>query len=406
MGSVPSADAVFSPLDEELALLAGSLTPQLQEQLAHLGTWMPFEPAAQMLARFTQVRVSEATARRLTQVVGRAYEAVQQAEIEALLDELPPVPAGPEQAVVSVDGAMVPLRGGEWAEVKTLVVGEVLPFPQLPPDVAASGLPSVLPPTGGALPEGRTTALSYCSRLADVEHFNTAVLGELHRRGIERAGQVAAVSDGAEWIQSFIDLHCPCAVRILDFPHAAERVALIGQSVAPDDPAWLAPQLHRLKHQGPDPLLSELHQQVNAHPTPPAEVVEALAYLDKRVGQMQYPTYQAAGWPIGSGIVESANKLVVEARLKGAGMHWARPNVNPLLTLRNAACNDRWDEAWALSAAYLRRHALPRCPPPPPPAVHPAVPPHSPPPPRPSGPHIPARTHPWRTYGQKLSAKL
>jgi hypothetical protein len=35
---------------------------------------------------------------------------------------------------------------------------------------------------------------------------------------------------------------------------------------------------------------------------------------------MQYPTYQEAGWPIGSGSVESANKLVVEARLKGVGM--------------------------------------------------------------------------------------
>lgn len=58
-------------------------------------------------------------------------------------------------------------------------------------------------------------------------------------------------------------------------------------------------------------------------------MVEALAYLDKRVGQMQYPTYQAAGGPSGSGIVESANKLVVEVRLKGAGMHWARPTVNP-----------------------------------------------------------------------------
>ena len=35
---------------------------------------------------------------------------------------------------------------------------------------------------------------------------------------------------------------------------------------------------------------------------------------------MQYPTYQADGWPSGSGSVESANKVVVEARLKGAGM--------------------------------------------------------------------------------------
>jgi hypothetical protein len=60
---------------------------------------------------------------------------------------------------------------------------------------------------------------------------------------------------------------------------------------------------------------------------------------------MQYPLFQAQGWPIGSGIAESANKLVVEVRLKGAGMHWARASVNPMLALRNAVCNDRWDEA-------------------------------------------------------------
>lgn len=380
-----------------MALLAGALTPYLQEQLAHLGTWMPFEPAAAMLARFTQVQVSEATARRLTEVVGRAYEAVQHAEVDQLLEELPPVPEGPDKAVVSVDGAMVPLCGGEWAEVKTLVVGEV----------EEPGAPAVAMGPAPFRPEVRTTALSYCSRLADVEHFNDAVLGELHRRGVERAGQVAAVSDGAEWIQGFVDLHCPQAIRILDFAHAAERLALVGQTVAPDDPGWLTPQLHRLKHTGPEPLLAELHQQVAAQPQPPPEVSEALAYLAKRVGQLQYPTFQAQGWPIGSGIVESANKLIVEARLKGAGMHWARPNVNPLLVLRNAACNDRWDEAWALSAAFLRRNPLPRCPIPPPTVLPPAP----PPPPRPSaarspGPHLPAPTHPWRTYGQKLSAKL
>ncbi|HEV2461916.1 MAG TPA: ISKra4 family transposase [Ktedonobacterales bacterium] len=380
-------------------MLPGGLTPHLQEQLAHLGTWLPFASAAAMLARFTQVQVSAATARRLTEVVGRAYAAVQQAEVERLCDELPPVPQGPEQAVVSVDGAMVPLRGGEWAEVKTLVVGEVLP-PGAPPGQRQAG-------EGTAPPDGRTTALSYCSRLADVEQFNAAVLGELHRRGVETAGQVAAVSDGAEWIQGFVDLHCPHAVRILDFAHAAERVALIGQTLAPDDPNWLAPRLHGLKHSGPEPLLAELHQQIAAQTEPPPEVSEALAYLNKRVAQMQYPTFQAAGWPIGSGIVESANKLVVEARLKGAGMHWARPNVNPLLVLRTAVCNDRWDEAWTRSAASLRCHPLPRCPVPPPLVPTPA-PPAPPPPPAayPAGPPLPTKTHPWRNYGRKLSPKF
>src|SRR5436305_6771610 len=61
---------------------------------------------------------------------------------------------------------------------------------------------------------------------------------------------------------------------------------------------------------------------------------------------MQYPQYQEQGWPLGSGMVESANKVVVQARLKGAGMHWEPAHVNPMLALRTAACSERWDEAW------------------------------------------------------------
>jgi hypothetical protein len=50
--------------------------------------------------------------------------------------------------------------------------------------------------------------------------------------------------------------------------------------------------------------------------------------------QIAYADFQIQGYPIGSGMVESANKLVVEQRLKGAGMHWARRNVTPMLALR------------------------------------------------------------------------
>jgi len=80
-----------------------------------------------------------------------------------------------------------------------------------------------------------------------------------------------------------------------------------------------------------------------------------LAYLEKRSALMEYPTFQAAGWPIGNGAVESANKLVVEARLKGSGMHWAPQHVDPMVALRNIACSDRWDEAWPQMVRTLRQ---------------------------------------------------
>ena len=41
MGYALPAVPGFFPLDEELALLPGSLTPHLQECLVRLGAWMP-----------------------------------------------------------------------------------------------------------------------------------------------------------------------------------------------------------------------------------------------------------------------------------------------------------------------------------------------------------------------------
>jgi hypothetical protein len=50
----------------------------------------------------------------------------------------------------------------------------------------------------------------------------------------------------------------------------------------------------------------------------------ALGYLEKLREQIAYARFRALGLPIGSGMVESANKNVVEQRLKGAGMHCER----------------------------------------------------------------------------------
>ena len=62
--------------------------------------------------------------------------------------------------------------------------------------------------------------------------------------------------------------------------------------------------------------------------------------------------------PSAAGAVESANKLVVEARLKGPGMHWARQNVDPMLALRTVVCSDRWEEVWPEISRRMREKAV------------------------------------------------
>jgi len=302
-----------------------------------LSTWMPYEAARELLEDLLGVQVSKATARRATLHTGQAALAVWEAEVERLKQEAPQAPAGADKQAMSGDGAMVHLVGGEWVEVKTLAIGEV---------------------TRNRRGEVCTQHLSSCSRLCDAASFEQATLLETHRRGLERATEVCAVQDGAQWLQGLVDYQRADAVRILDFAHAAEYVNEIGEAVRAAGgrlPArWLEGVLHHIRHQGPERVLKHLTWLTTRYPSSAGE--EKLTYLQKREAHMQYPTYQEAGWPIGSGSVESANKLVVEARLKGAGMRWGRQNVNPMLVLRNAVCNRQWNQTWATAVA--QRQAL------------------------------------------------
>lgn len=326
----------------ELALLPGALAPRQQEHLVHLARLMPFEHASSILDTLLGVQVSGETARRLSEQTGKQVVHVQ--HVQTALPETQEIASRPKRSrlVMSADGAMIPLVGGEWAEVRTLAIGEVAPK-----GASKTKADSV-----------HVGKLSYFSRLSDATTFTDLAEVETRRRHLIEAQEVCAVMDGAEWLQGFIDVHRPDAVRILDFPHAAEHLTKLletlrgrGRSL----PENLLPRcLHVLKRRGPAALAkmaTGLSQQERSHP----EIREHLGYLQKRTSQMQYPIFHQAGWPLGSGMVESANKLVVERRLKGAGMHWKREHVHPMLALRNGVCNDRWQETWQMGSAQRRQ---------------------------------------------------
>jgi hypothetical protein len=268
-------------------------------------------------------------------------------------------------------------------------------------------------------PEVQTSAWSYFSRLTDAATFADLAEVETRRRGVLHAAQVCAVTDGADWLQGFIDLQRPDALRILDFAHAAQRLGAIAevftQAGQPLPPEWVHQQCHRLKHEGPGDVL-EVLRTVPCPEKASQALEEHRQYLEKRAGLMDYPTYRQQGWPIGSGSVESANKRVMQARLKGAGMRWERTHVNPMLALRTAVCNERWDESWQTVRKTGARQRMqrrqqqassrlvqllarimflvvrwrPQAPPPPPPRLPP------PPPATLPGSCRPSAHHPWQ----------
>jgi hypothetical protein len=119
---------------------------------------------------------------------------------------------------------------------------------------------------------------------------------EVWRRGIERATQVCAIQDGAEWIKdgcrtAIATMRCASSTRA----HAAGYLSEIADKVRDGGghlpPKWVDGVLHRLKHEGPTRVL--LHVSRLARHYPPIQ--EQVNYLQKRRELMDYPTRPSAG---------------------------------------------------------------------------------------------------------------
>ncbi len=318
--------AGFFPLDQELQVPDGHLLPHAQQTLVSMSSELPFERAVKHLERTLGVVVHASTARRHTLALGQRMLEVQNTQAQPL-SACPEEPA-PERMAMSSDGSMVPLVGGVWAEVKVVAIGEV-------ECRTRKGEEQIV-----------TTQITYFARMAPAATFADQASAELRRRGIERAKRVCAIQDGAEWIQGFVQGHRHDALRILDFAHAASYICEIADKVRESGghlPAkWVDGILHRLKHEGPTRVLLHITRLVRRYP----QIQDQVTYLQKRRDLMDYPTYRQQGWPIGSGSVECSHKLVVQARLKGPGMHWKPEHINPMLALRLALLNERWEETW------------------------------------------------------------
>src|SRR2546425_6417932 len=164
---------------------------------------MPFEQAREVLQDVLGMQVSNATAHRATLQTGEAQLTVCEAEEERLKQEALQAPVEADKQAMSGDGAFVHLVGGEWVEVKTLVLWEV---------------------SRTKRGEICTQHLSYFSRLCDATSFEEAALVETHRRGLGRAAEGCAVQDGGGGLEGLGDYHRADAGRILDLSQAARYV--------------------------------------------------------------------------------------------------------------------------------------------------------------------------------------
>lgn len=222
----------------------------------------------------------------------------------------------------------------------------------------------------GAATEGRMAAVAMVwngEKEGEVRYVSgmtggLAALGEPLRKqggqvGMDGVDRWVAISDGGAGIEEWFRSNFPrVEAVILDFYHASEYLhAWIQACHSGDDGSLVTTWCHRLKHEGGRAILDALRAfDANALGEAARERHrETLVYFENQSHRMEYPTYRAKGWPIGSGPVEAACKQVVNARLKGTGMRWGEPGADAICHLRALFRSEKsqWDAFWVALAA-------------------------------------------------------
>ena len=192
--------------------------------------------------------------------------------------------------------------------------------------------------------------------------YPLAEMGPLLRQqgaavGLDRADVWVALTDGGSGLEDWVRTNFPRVdAVILDFYHASEHVAELAAGLHPGDEAAALAQTREwcrvLRDEGGAVLVAVLEEF--AWPTLKGLAgvrAEVLRYLRNQRHRMDYPTYEANGWYIGSGAVESACKTVVGQRLKGSGMRWSEAGAHAVCHVRALYRSEpsQWTAFWRRS---------------------------------------------------------
>mgnify|MGYP001571551070 CR=1 FL=1 len=169
---------------------------------------------------------------------------------------------------------------------------------------------------------------------------------------------VACLGDGAYWIWKRFSEIFPNRIEILDFYHVSEYIWDVSKSNFTNDneiKEWSEIQLNKLKESKLNLVVDELTFMLKITDNLLAQehIKKALSYFDSHKNRIDYKSYLEAGLVIGSGVIESSNKLVVTKRLKQGGMHWSIAGAESIIFLRALYCSsgNEWNSFWEKKCA-------------------------------------------------------
>jgi hypothetical protein len=320
-------------LDQEKGIEGGWSERGVEQVVWTAQAVSSYREAEEALQRLAGQWVPRSTIHRLVERYGgrpaerRREEAEQMWESGVRGEEIPAPREGAKKEMgISLDGVMVWVEGG-WHEVK---VGSCFEFGP------------------GADGEVEARNIGYWAGYGDVEVFRRTMWGYAYHRGLGVEGKAVVIGDGAAWIDGFAQMYCPKRVRVVDWYHAVEHLWALGREAFGQEAAqWVEKVKQKLWEGKVEQVIQECEKVLARKSEWSAEVARTAEYFRERRVQMDYPAFRKAGYPIGSGTVESACKGI-GWRCKGRGQRWRSKGLGAMLALRSAGMGGKrqWNQAW------------------------------------------------------------
>ena len=353
----PACHVGLYPLDEVLGLSPGRRQLDVQKAAAQLVTEVPYDEAQRLFGDLTGVGMGSERMHTCTNHVAAGLTVLEVAPSrDEIARRIAAVAAGRFRRpvlVLGIDGAYVPTRPesargrrpgqgrqrakralwrGQWRDAKGFRF---------------------------SLMDGERIVHGLRWHQVQTEDQLGEALKQIKEAGVIPEDQVrlCVVADGASWIWKHVRALFPHACQVLDYSHCAEYIhkgaqAHYGASLQALE--WAESTMIRLYLGKIGHVLGGLGRMQATTAEAEKAIAHCRAYLDEHRGRTAYQKLRRGGYPLGSGGIESSNKVMCHVRLKRSGAWWYESNSNQMLALRCAKYNGTFDRVFARYQQRLR----------------------------------------------------
>lgn len=339
----------FCPRDKELDIQGTSFSPGVRRMMGRVGAYRPFGQGSEDIKALAGIDINAKEIERVSQQLGMEAEEFckEQADMatEAALSDKVFQIKSIHRMYVCMDGTGVPV-------VKAETVNR-----QGKADVQAktreAKLGCIFTQTGvdkDGRPQRDEDSTTYAGAIETAENFGKRIYAEAKRRGIDSAGEVCVIGDGAPWIWNIAEEHFHGATQIVDLYHAREHCWNVANACFPNDKNKLKLWVDKRIEELDDGKVEEVIEVIKelSHLTECGKNIceKEIGYFEKNKHRMRYNDFKKKGLFIGSGVLEAGCRTVIGQRLKQSGMHWSVKGANSIIALRCCLLSNRWEDFW------------------------------------------------------------